>query len=219
MGSMIEIRRADGETCPAYHAPAEGPGIVVVQEWWGLNPQIKSMADRWAALGFNAVVPDLYRGKVTEEAHEAHHMMSALDWGAAVKDVQASLQHLKQSGQKAAVLGFCMGGALTIIASANLPETDAGVCFYGIPPVTAADPKNIKIPFMAHFASIDDWCTPEAVDTLEAQLKDAGADYTLYRYEGREHAFMNETRPEVYDAEAAREAFDRSATFLKEKLA
>ena len=218
MGSMIDIKRADGQICPAYHAPGDGPGLVVVQEWWGLNPQIRATADRFAAAGFNAIVPDLYRGKLTTEADEANHLMTTLDWGGAVQDMQATLQHLKQTGKKAAVLGFCMGGALTIIASANLPETDAGVCFYGIPPAEAANPKAIRVPFMAHFASQDDWCTPAAVDQLEGQLKEGGVDFILHRYEGRQHAFMNEARPEVYDAAAAQQAWDRSIAFLNEKV-
>lgn len=218
MTSMIDIARPDGKTCPAYHAPATGPGVVVIQEWWGLNPQIKGTADRLAAEGFNAVVPDLYRGKVATDADEANHMMNTLDWAGAVADVQGTLQFLKADGAKAAVLGFCMGGALTIITSANLSEPDAGVCFYGIPPAEAADPQRIRIPLLAHFASEDDWCTPAAVDALETQLKAGQIDYTLHRYEGRQHAFMNEARPEVYDAEAAQLAWARSVAFLKAKL-
>ena len=218
MASIIEIKRPDGQSCPAYHAAADGPGLVVVQEWWGLNPQIKATADRFAAAGFNAIVPDLYRGKLASSADEANHLMTSLDWGGAVQDLQGTLQFLKQAGGKAAVLGFCMGGALTIIAAANVPETDAGVCFYGIPPAEAADPAKIKVPFLAHFASEDDWCTPEAVDALEAKLKEGGVDYSLHRYQGRQHAFMNESRPEVYDAEAAQQAWDRSLAFLKQRL-
>lgn len=215
---MIEIARPDANVCPAYHAPADGPGLVVVQEWWGLNPQIRATADRFAAAGFNAIVPDLYRGKLASSADEASHMMNALDWAGAVQDLQASLQHLRQSGAKAGVLGFCMGGALTIIAAANLAETDAAVCFYGIPPAAAADPEKIRIPFLGHFATVDDWCTPEVVDGLEAKLKAGGVDYALYRYEGQQHAFMNEARPEVYDADAAQLAWDRSVAFLTAKL-
>ena len=215
---MIEISSPSGHTCPAYHAPAAGPGLVVVQEWWGLNPQIKATADRFATAGFNAVVPDLYRGRVTSNADEANHMMTGLDWPQAVSDVQSCLQHLKKSGGSAGVTGFCMGGALTIIASANLAETDAGVCFYGIPPDQAADPGKIRIPFMAHFASVDDWCTPAAVDALEDKLKRGEVDYTLFRYEGRQHAFMNEARPDVYDADAAKLAWERTIAFFKAKL-
>ena len=215
---MIEVKRDDGHTCPAYHAPAEGPGLVVIQEWWGLNPQIQATGDRFAAAGFNAIVPDLYRGTVTTEADEANHLMSNMDWSGAVGDIQACLQHLKATGGRVGVTGFCMGGALTIIAAANLPETDAAVCFYGIPPAAAASPQNIKVPFEGHFASVDDWCTPAAVDALEAELKAGNVDYTLHRYEGMQHAFMNEGRPEVYDAEAAQLAWDRTIAFFKAKL-
>ena len=215
---MIEYNRPDGKTCPAYNAQAEGPGLVVIQEWWGLNDQIKSMADKFAEAGFNSIVPDLYRGKLASDADEANHMMTNLDWGGAVEDVQGGLDHLQLAAGRTGVLGFCMGGALTIIAATKLKYVDAAVCFYGIPPAEVADPSTIKSPFLAHFATQDDWCTPEAVDALEAKLKSGGVDYELHRYEGTQHAFMNQARPEVYNKDAAQLAWDRSVEFLKAKL-
>src|SRR5438876_1899680 len=129
MGEMIQVRRPDGKTCPAYLvAPktANAPGFVCIQEYWGLNDQIKKTADRFAEAGYRALVPDLYRGKVAKAADEAAHMMSNLNFpDAAEQDIRGALQHLKQrSKKKVAVGGFCMGGALTLLAALRVPEMD-----------------------------------------------------------------------------------------------
>lgn len=222
MGQSITFARPDGAECPGYLAtPAAGddaPGLVVIQEWWGLNDQIKKTADRFAEAGFRALVPDLYRGKVTGDADEANHMMSNLDWAGAVTDIAGAVAHLKAGGQKAGVVGFCMGGALTILAGINVDATDAGVCFYGIPPAEAADPSTITCPMMLHFATEDDWCNAEAVDGLEAKLKAGHVEHQLFRYEGTQHAFFNEARPEVFDAAAANLALERSLEFFGQHL-
>lgn len=220
MGELIEFRRPDGKTAPGYLAAPQGsgPGIVVIQEWWGLNEQIKRTADRLAAVGYRALVPDLFRGELAKNSQEANHLMGHLDFPqAAQQDVRGALQHLKQGGGKAGVLGFCMGGALTIIAAAKVPETDAAVCFYGIPPAEAADPSTIRIPLLAHFATQDDWCNPTAVAGLENSLRAGGVPYELHRYYAH-HAFFNEARPEVYDKAAAQLAWDRTVTFLRKHL-
>jgi carboxymethylenebutenolidase len=223
MGEMIRFKRPDGQECPAYLAtPQAGdaaPAVVVIQEWWGLNAQIKSTADRLAADGFRALVPDLFRGKLAADAAEASHMMSSLNFGdAAAQDIRGAMQHVKHTSKKVAAMGFCMGGALTIIVAANVPETDAGVCFYGMPPSGAADPGKIAVPMIYHFATNDDWCTRERVGELEAEAKLSKAPNSLYRYEAQ-HAFMNEARPEVYDATNAKLAWDRSLEFLRKYLA
>lgn len=217
-GKMIEIQRPDGASLPAYLATPEGgeraPGVVVIQEWWGLNDQMKRTADRLAAAGYRALVPDLYRGKVASAADEANHLMTNLDWaGACHQDLKGAVAFLKEGGAKVGVLGFCMGGALTIMAAVHVPEVDAAVCFYGIPPADAADPAKIAAPFLAHFAVHDDWCTPAAVNGLEATLKAAEVPHTIFRYDAK-HAFFNETRPEVYEPESAELAWKRSLDFL-----
>lgn len=222
MGHKIEFKTPNGTTCPGYLAmPAQGevaPSVVVIQEWWGLNPQIQGVADRFAQAGYRALVPDLYRGRVTQQPDEANHLMSGLDWGGAThQDIRGAVQHLKARGGKAAVMGFCMGGALTIMAGVHVPEADAGVCFYGIPPEKAADPAKVHFPLQGHFAAQDDWCTPAAVDALEKKLKAARVTHELYRYPGH-HAFFNEQRPEVYDAKAASESWTRTLAFLKKHL-
>jgi carboxymethylenebutenolidase len=220
MGEMIEVKRPDGGACPAYLASSGdgAPGFVMVQEWWGLNAQMKGLADRLAAQGYRVLVPDLYRGRVTTVPDEANHMMAGLDFaGATSQDVRGCVQHLKRGSDKVGVGGFCMGGALTVLAGVHVPEVDACVCFYGIPPAEAADPAKTRAPFLGHFANQDDWCTPQAVDRLEAALSRAGVRYEIHRYEAQ-HAFMNEQRPEVYDPAAADLAWRRTLDFLRREL-
>lgn len=220
MGNTIEFKRPDGKTCPGYFAGTAdpgAPGFVVIQEWWGLNMQIQKTADRLAEAGYRALVPDLFRGKVAKAADEASHLMSGLNFlDAADQDIRGAAQHLKGSSKKVAVGGFCMGGALTILCAIRAPEMDAGACFYGIPPDITAVP-NIKVPLIGHFANQDDWCTPAKVDDLEAALKKSQSKFELYRYDAH-HAFMNEARPEVYDAACAKSAWERTLTFLKKAL-
>ena len=223
MGEMIQFKRPDGKTCPGYlatpKAGASAPGFVCIQEWWGLNDQIKKTADRLADAGYRALVPDLYRGKVAKGSDEANHMMANLNFpDAAAQDIRGAVQHLKQSSKQVVVGGFCMGGALTILAAVRVPEMDAGACFYGIPDLPAAELKKIKIPLICHFANNDGWCTPAKVNELEATLKQSKSQFELYRYDAQ-HAFMNEARPEVYDAASAKLAWDRTLKFLQKALA
>ena len=169
MGSMIDFKRPDGSTCKGYLAEAGSgkPGIVVIQEWWGLNDQIKGVADRFAAAGYNALAPDLYKGRVTQKPDEANHMMSGLDFvGASDQDIAGAVKHLAGMSRKVGVMGFCMGGALTIAAAARVPGVACGVPFYGVPPGELADPAKIKIPMQGHFANQDDWCTPAGRERL-----------------------------------------------------
>ena len=222
MGEMIHFARPDGKDCPAYlvtpTAPANAPAVIVIQEYWGLNAQIKKTADRLAAEGFRALVPDLFRGKVASDAAEAGHLMSGLNFGdAASQDIRGAAQHLKKTSKKVGAIGFCMGGALVIIGGAHVPELDAGVCCYGIPPKAVADPGKIRIPMMYHYANTDNWCTPERVDEIEAALAHVTAPHALFRYDAQ-HAFMNDARPEVYAPEAAKLAWERSLAFLREHV-
>jgi len=222
MDEMIQFQRPDGKVCPGYlTSPKTGPGapgLVIIQEWWGLNDQIKKTADRFAEAGYLALVPDLYRGKVTTAADEANHLMTGLNFpDAAAQDIRGAVQYLKQTSKKVAVGGFCMGGALTILAAVRVPAMDAGVCFYGIPSLEAAELKKIEIPLICHFANRDDWCTPAKVNELEATLKQSKSEFEIYRYQAQ-HAFMNEARPEVYDAVSAATAWERTLKFLKKAL-
>jgi len=220
MGETVQYKTPNGGNVSGYLATAVGSTkhVVVIQEWWGLNDQIRGVCDRFAAAGFNALAPDLYKGRVTASPDEANHLMDGLDWvGATEQDVRGAVQYLKTLGGRAAVMGFFMGGALTIIAGVKIPELDAGVCFYGIPPTEAADPKHIKIPLQGHFANQDDWCTPQAVNTLEVTLKEAGVHHELFRYDAQ-HGFFNEQRADVHNAEASTQAWERMRSFLNAHL-
>jgi len=217
---MIEFARPDGSKTNGYLAKAgQGrPGVVVIQEWWGLNDQICGVADRFARAGYNALAPDLYKGRLTAEPDEANHLMTGLDFADATQqDLRGAAQHLQTQSGKVAVMGYCMGGALTIAAAVHIPEFAAGVCFYGIPPKAFADPAKIRVPLQGHFANKDDWCTPAAVNDLELTLKAAGVSHEVYRYDAA-HAFANE-RSNAYDVACANQAWERMAAFLRAHIA
>jgi carboxymethylenebutenolidase len=225
MGQTIEFKRPDGGVCRGYLASAGqgAPGVVVIQEWWGLNEQICGIADRFAVAGFNALAPDLFKGRVTQKPDEASHLMNGLDFpGATHQDIRGAVEHLRaldgKGSCKIAAMGFCMGGALTIAAAVHVPNLAAAICFYGIPPKEFADPADIRIPFQGHFGSKDNWCTPSAVDALEAAMRANGATPEVFRYDA-DHAFFNERRPEVYDAACAGQAWERTLAFLAKNLA
>ncbi len=228
MGKIIDYARPDGASVTGYLAePADphAPGIVVIQEWWGLNDQIKGVADRLAAEGYRALVPDLYRGKVTLEAAEAHHLMTGLDFSdAAGQDVRGALQYLKATGShKAGVTGFCMGGALTLLAASHVPEVDAACAWYGYPPLEFINADTLNAPLMAHWAVHDEFFAIAGVDALQAKLDTAGKTYQFFRYDAK-HAFANEEAddrglpPLKHDAAASQLAWERTLPFFKRTL-
>lgn len=227
----ISYRRPDGASVNGYLAePAASggaaPGVVVIQEWWGLNDQIRGVAQRLARAGYRALVPDLYRGKSTLEAEEAHHLMSGLNFGeAAAQDVRGAAQHLKAGGSASVgVTGFCMGGALTLLTLTMAPEADAGVVWYGYPPLEFVDASKIRSPLMAHWAEQDGAFAIATVDALEAKLREAGVSFSGHRYLAH-HAFANETAQgpgriaiTQYDAAWAQIAWDRTLRFFGRHL-
>src|SRR5262245_61473973 len=196
MGQMTTFQRPDGKSLSGYLAePASGggAGIVVIQEWWGLNDQIKGVADKLAKAGYRALVPDLYRGKVALAANEAEHLMTNLNFGdAAGQDIRGAVKHLKGKSKKVAVTGFCMGGALTVLSAVNVPEADAGVIWYGYPPLEYVDASKIRIPLMGHWATEDVPFPIAKVAELEKKLQAAKVKYEFHRYNAK-HAFANET--------------------------
>jgi carboxymethylenebutenolidase len=224
---MITFKRPDGQDCSAFYVePSAGnraPGVVVIQEWWGLNDQIRGVANRLAAAGYRALVPDLYRGQVGLDAKEAEHLMSNLNFAdAATQDIRGAVQHLKQTGSGVAITGFCMGGALTILAAVNVPEADAAISWYGFPPLDYVDASKIKARLMGHWAIDDAYFSIQQVDALEEKLKAANVTYEFYRYKAT-HAFANETLtkpggPGLYDATAAETAWTRTMAFLGQNL-
>lgn len=230
MAQTIHFTRPDGASVSGYLAEAERPlgAVVVIQEWWGLNDQIRGVAQRWASAGFTALVPDLYRGQSTVEEEEAHHLMTGLDFGdAASQDLRGAVNYLKGlklGGGKVGITGYCMGGALTVLASTMVPEADAAVVWYGMPPVDFVDAGKIKIPLQAHWATQDEFFAIADVDALEAKLAAAGVRYEGHRYLAH-HAFANETAqgpgrlPQTqYDAAWAQQAWDRAMRFFGRHL-
>jgi carboxymethylenebutenolidase len=229
MGSMVSFNRPDGQSVQGYLAePAQAsgaPAIVVIQEWWGLNAQIRGVADRLATAGYQALVPDLYRGKSTLEAEEAHHLMSGLDFGdAASQDIRGAVQYLKTRAPKVGVTGFCMGGALTLLSLTQSPEIDAGVVWYGCPPLEYIDAAKIRVPVMGHWATQDEFFKIDTIDALQEKLGAAGVSFEFHRYLAH-HAFANETAvgpgripATQYDAVWAQQAWDRSLRFFGRTL-
>ena len=198
MGKTIGYQRPDGQPVDGYLAEPSGgtpgPAVVVIQEWWGLNEQIKGVADRLAGAGYRALVPDLYRGKVALAANEAEHLMNELNFAdAAAQDVRGAVQYLKASGSaKVGVTGFCMGGALTLLSTVFVPELDAGVAWYGYPPLEYIDASKIKVPLMGHWATEDVPFPIAKVADLEQKFNDAGVSFEFHRYHAM-HGFANET--------------------------
>jgi carboxymethylenebutenolidase len=227
MSKSVSYRRPDGASVNGYLAgeSAGAPGVVVIQEWWGLNEQIKGVADRFAAAGYRALVPDLYRGKTALDAHEADHLMKGLDFGSAAgQDVRGAVQYLKATGSaQVGVTGFCMGGALTLLAAVNVPEADAFVAWYGYPPLEYIDAAKIRAPVMGHWATQDTAFPLDNVPKLEAKLREAHVVFEFHRYEAK-HAFANETADSKqleflkYDAKAAELAWQRTLEFFAKHL-
>ena len=229
MGTQITFNRPDGQSLPGYLAEpavaAGAPAVVVIQEWWGVNDQIRGVADRLAAAGYAALVPDLYRGKSTVEAAEAHHLMEGLNFGdAAGQDLRGAVQTLKRRGTKVGLVGFCMGGALTLLAASQIAEVDAAVTFYGFPPLEYIDAAALKAPLMGHWATQDDFFAIATVDALEAKLREAGVGFEFHRYLAH-HAFANETAvgpgrgpATQYDPVWSQQAWDRTLRFFGRHL-
>lgn len=222
MGTRITWKRPDGKEAAGYFVAAgtpNAPSVVVIQEWWGLQDQIRGIADRFAAAGYNAIAPDLYGGVVVpyHDREEAGKQMGSLNFLDAVdQNVRGAAQFLQGFGSKVAITGFCLGGAVSILSACRVPEFACAIPFYGIPPESVAKPADVKIPLQCHFANTDDWCTPELVNGLEAALKAADKNFELYRYDA-EHAFVNEQRS-VHKRHETELAWSRTLAFLKKHI-
>lgn len=224
MGEMVHFPFAGGTTGGYLAEPqnGSGPGVVVVQEWWGLVDHIKDVCDRFAAEGFVALAPDLYHGKSTKSPDEAGKLMMAMRIDEAERDLSAAVDYLSTldstTSEKAGVVGFCMGGALALYTATKNPKVGACVVFYGGHPKVKPDLPNLYAPVLGLYAGKDGFVTPESVRDLERQLKDLGKQIKVKIYQDTDHAFFNDTRPEVYDAEAAADAWQRTIEFLREHL-
>jgi carboxymethylenebutenolidase len=224
-GTMVQFK-ANGGTCDGYLAKPEsgqGPGVVVIQEWWGLVPHVKDVADRFAREGFVALAPDLYHGNAADEPDEAGKLMMALRVDEAAKDLRGAVDYLlgegSASGDKVGVVGFCMGGQLALYAGTVYPEkVGAVVDFYGIHPSVQPDLDRLQAPVMGNFAEKDAYAPPEAARALEGQIKQRGVATDFKVYQGQDHAFFNDTNPEVYHKESAADAWQRTLAWFKRHL-
>ena len=200
---------------------AKAPSVILIQEWWGINDHIKSLADRLAKEGFLVVAPDLYHGKIAKDAGEAATLMTELDTLAAMKDIAGAVSFLKEHARgngKVGVIGFCMGGALSFASACHVEGLSAIVPFYGTPPAEKVDYKKVSAPILAHFAKNDEWATVAKAQAIKTELDGLGKYMQLEVYDAG-HAFMNDTRPEAYDEKSAKLACQRSVDFLKKHLA
>ena len=223
-GEMIEFK-SNGATARGYlSAPVggRGPGVVVLQEWWGLVPHIEDVCERFAAEGFVALAPDLYHGDVARSPDEAGKLMMALNISQTEKDLRGAIDYLlgheAVEGERVGTVGFCMGGVLSLYAAAVNERVGACVVFYGIHPKVEPDFKNLRAPVLGLYAERDASVPPAAVRALEARLRELGKAAEMRIYPGTDHAFFNDTRPEVYDAEAAADAWRRTIEFFREHL-
>ena len=209
-----------GEGYLALPASGKGPGVVVIQEWWGLVPHIKDVAERLAAAGYVALAPDLYHGKSTTEPDEAGKLMMSMKMDEAAKDMTGAYDYLTKHEAvtgKIGSVGFCMGGGLSLYL-ATLRPVDACVVYYGVLPGVQPDLSKIEGAVLGHYAEHDEWAGPKAARALEKQLSDLGKQVEFHIYPGAGHGFFNDTRPEAHAAEAAKQSWDRTLAFYKQHL-
>lgn len=224
-GEMVSFD-VQGQSNSGYLARPSGsgpwPGVVVIQEWWGLDDHIKSIADRFAAAGFAAIAPDLYKGQVVTEPDEARKLRMALVWDEALVVIQGAINHLiGQDGvspKKVGVVGFCMGGGLTWHAAVKLTHVGAIAPFYGGgPEMSDEEVARINAPVLAIFGELDQGVSPQVANQRAAQMDRAGVKHETIIYPNAQHAFFNDTRA-AYNAEAAADAWQRMVNFFKETL-
>jgi carboxymethylenebutenolidase len=224
LGEIIPFK-ANGGAAQGYLAKAtsgKGIGVIVLQEWWGLVDHIKNVCDRFARAGFTALAPDMYDGAIAKSPDEAGKLFMALNIGEAEKKLRGAidflLSHETVSSKKVGTIGFCMGGQLSLFATTLNNNIGACVDFYGIHPAVKPDFTQLNAPVLGIFAERDSMVNAEAVLALETQLKSAGKRYNFHMYPNTTHAFFNDTRPEVYDAKATLDAWNKTLTFLKTEL-
>ncbi len=203
-------------------ASGSGPGVIVIQEWWGLVDHIKNLADRFAAAGFVALAPDMYDGQTTDSPDEAGKLMMALEIDKAEKNLRGAIDYLLSRDEVGSAtvgtVGFCMGGQLSLYAACANPKVGACVDFYGIHPNVQPNLAGLEAPVLGFFAENDDFVTPDVVGKLEADLTAAGKQVDVTIFEGADHAFFNDTRHEVYHAAYAAQCWDRMVAFFGQHL-
>jgi carboxymethylenebutenolidase len=224
MGENVQFQSNGGTTTGYLAIPksGNGPGVVVIQEYWGLVDHIKDVCERFADEEFVALAPDLYHGKIAKSPDEAGKMMMALRIDEAEKDLSGAINYLlaqpATTSDKVGTVGFCMGGALSLYAATKNENVGACVVFYGGHPNVKPDLSKLHCPVLGIYAERDGFVTPESVRELEAKLKALGKSIETHIYPGVDHAFFNDTRPQVYNAEAANDAWRRTIEFLRKHL-
>jgi carboxymethylenebutenolidase len=222
MGEMVSFP-SNGTNGTGYLADGKGPGVVLIQEWWGLVPHICNVADRLAAEGYTVLAPDLYNGASSTEPDEAGKLMMGLNLAKAAKDMSGAVDFLlaRTGRTKVGVMGFCMGGGLTLALACQRPDAvAAAVPFYGVIPWPEAQPAwdALAAEVEGHYAENDAFASPEAARALEADLRQRGKSATIHVYPGTDHAFFNDDRPEVYDADASSRAWQRTLALFSRTL-
>jgi carboxymethylenebutenolidase len=225
MGERISFK-TNGTTISGYLArPGKpGPGIIVIQEWWGLVPHIEQVADRFANEGFVALAPDLYRGQTTKSPDEAGRLMMSLRVDEAERDLAAAINYLAAlpdvvaSGvRKVGTIGFCMGGALSLLAASRNAQVGACVVFYGGHPNIKPDLSSLQAPVLGIYAGNDASVNPQVVAALDRRLTELGKEHTFHTYPDVGHAFFND-EGKAYDAAAAQDAWTKTLAFLRREL-
>ena len=221
-GKMVEFP-SNGSTTAGYLATPKndkGPGVLVIQEWWGLVGHIKNVCDRFAAEGFSALAPDLYHGKTADEPDAAGKLFMALNIAQAEKDLRAAAKYLAghSSTAKLGAVGFCMGGQLALFAGTLNPNVGAVVDFYGIHPNVKPDFSKLGGPVLGLFAEKDAFVTPQAAKDVDAAIKKSGKQSEIHIYPGVDHGFFNDERPDVYNKAAADDAWRRTLAFFRQHL-
>ena len=222
----IEFPTSAG-SAPGYLAvPAaeHGPGVIVLQEWWGLDEHIRSVCDRLAAEGFYALAPDLYRGETTTQPSEAQQKMMAMSMGEVEKDMCGAADYLASQpgfeGSGVGAIGFCLGGGLAVWAAATCPNIAATVSYYYVMPHGKPDFGANTGPVLGHFGTADEFIPPEEAKKLQGELEAAGVDTTFHYYEGGGHAFFNDVnRLGTFDPQLADTSWQRTVEFLRSALA
>jgi len=203
------------------YVSGSGPGIIVIQEWWGLVDHIERVTDRFAAAGFTAFAPDFYQGVATAEPDEASSMMMALQIEHAERvirgAVSALLSRSECSSKSVGIVGFCMGGQLAMFGACLDKRISACVNFYGVHPHVSPAFEQLEAPILGHFAARDHMTTPDVVAQLDRKLTELNKPHEFHSYDA-DHAFFNDDRLEVYDAEAATLAWDRTLKFFRDHV-
>lgn len=224
-GEIIDVPSESGPFRAYVSRPQEGtgPGLIVLQEWWGLVPHIMDVCDRFAAEGFVALAPDLYEGKTAEEPDDAMTLAMAMNIGQTEQRMRDAVRRLiddpaTSPNGKVGSVGYCMGGQLSLFAASTNDAIGAAADYYGIHPKVSPSLENIQAPILGIFAEFDNFAPPEAVAALDAELTRLGKAHEFVTYPGTHHAFFNDTSSRSYNAEAAHDAWRRTLAFFRENL-